>query len=261
MFDIGAGELLVIGIVALVVIGTKELPGVLRQVGKATGKMRQMAGEFRAQFDEAMREAELHDAAKQLGDLKQDVLDTAHRLNPVNDIRSELQSTTALIDQVVKPDTAGVETPKPADLAPLQPAAVKPPEADTAAAKPKRRRAKSAPQALAQEAASSEPALQKTPAERPKSGRKGNLRTSPPAESGANVVALTTSAAKTVTKPATATATKPAAKTTARAPLKLVEAGSSTAKRGVKLDDQTASEPVKPKTRKPKAATPSGSSA
>jgi len=74
MFDIGAGELLVIGIVALVVIGPKELPGVLRQVGKFSGKMRQMAGEFRSQFDEAMREAELEDTRKQLTGLKDDLV-------------------------------------------------------------------------------------------------------------------------------------------------------------------------------------------
>lgn len=134
MFDIGAGELLVIGIVALVVIGPKELPAVLRQVGKATGKMRQMASEFRSQFDEAMREAELQDAAKQLGDLKQDVIDTATRLNPVNDIRSELQSTTALIDSVVQPGDA-LNPPAPAAPSPIESVAPKPPEATAAAAK------------------------------------------------------------------------------------------------------------------------------
>ena len=61
MFDIDSGKLLIIGIVALVVIGPKELPGVLRQVGNALGKVRRMAAEFQGQFMEAMRESELEE--------------------------------------------------------------------------------------------------------------------------------------------------------------------------------------------------------
>jgi sec-independent protein translocase protein TatB len=68
MFDIGWGELLVIGIVALVVIGPKELPGVLRTLGQAMAKVRRMASEFQGQFQEAMREAEMHDIKKQVDD-------------------------------------------------------------------------------------------------------------------------------------------------------------------------------------------------
>ena len=64
MFDFDAGKLLVIGIVALVVIGPKELPRVLRQVGQMVTKLRRMAGEFQSQFMDAMREADLEDAHK-----------------------------------------------------------------------------------------------------------------------------------------------------------------------------------------------------
>ena len=59
MFDIGWCELLVIGIVALIVIGPKELPGALRTLGQWMGKIRRMAAEFQGQFQEAMREAEI----------------------------------------------------------------------------------------------------------------------------------------------------------------------------------------------------------
>ena len=69
MFDIGWSELLVIGIVALVVIGPKELPGVLRSVGFWIGKARRMAGEFQSQFQEAMREAEVADLKKEFDEL------------------------------------------------------------------------------------------------------------------------------------------------------------------------------------------------
>src|SRR6185295_2195664 len=68
MFDIGWGELLVIGIVALVVIGPKELPGVLRMLGQGMTKIRRMASEFQGQFQEAMREAEMQDIKKQVDD-------------------------------------------------------------------------------------------------------------------------------------------------------------------------------------------------
>jgi sec-independent protein translocase protein TatB len=69
MFDIGWGEFLVIGIVALVVIGPKELPGVLRTIGQTLTKVRRMAAEFQGQFNEAMREAEMSDIKKQVDEL------------------------------------------------------------------------------------------------------------------------------------------------------------------------------------------------
>ena len=64
MFDIGWSELVVIGVVALIAIGPKELPGVLRMVGQWMGKARRMAAEFQGQFNEAMREAEMADIKK-----------------------------------------------------------------------------------------------------------------------------------------------------------------------------------------------------
>ena len=64
MFDIGWSELVVIAVVALIAIGPKELPGVLRMVGQWMGKARRMAGEFQGQFQEAMREAEMADLKK-----------------------------------------------------------------------------------------------------------------------------------------------------------------------------------------------------
>ncbi len=69
MFDIGWGEFLVIGIVALIVIGPKELPGVLRTLGQGMTKIRRMASEFQGQFNEAMREAEMSDIKKQVDEL------------------------------------------------------------------------------------------------------------------------------------------------------------------------------------------------
>ncbi|HEV2508097.1 Sec-independent protein translocase protein TatB [Bosea sp. (in: a-proteobacteria)] len=69
MFDIAWSEMLLIGGVALVVIGPKELPGALRTAGQAIGKIRRMAAEFQGQFNDAMRDAELHDLKKQVDDI------------------------------------------------------------------------------------------------------------------------------------------------------------------------------------------------
>ena len=66
MFDMSWGEVMVIGAVALIVIGPKDLPKALRTVGHMTGKIRRMAAEFQGQFNEAMREAELDDVKQQL---------------------------------------------------------------------------------------------------------------------------------------------------------------------------------------------------
>ncbi|BAM89588.1 putative sec-independent protein secretion pathway component TatB [Bradyrhizobium oligotrophicum S58] len=71
MFDIGWSELLVIGVVALIAIGPKELPGVLRMVGQWIGKARRMASEFQGQFQEAMREAEMADLKKSFDEVKE----------------------------------------------------------------------------------------------------------------------------------------------------------------------------------------------
>jgi sec-independent protein translocase protein TatB len=71
MFDIGWSEFLVIAVVALIAIGPKELPGVLRMIGQWMGKARKMAAEFQGQFQEAMREAEMADLKKSFDEVKE----------------------------------------------------------------------------------------------------------------------------------------------------------------------------------------------
>jgi len=70
MFDIGWSEFVLIAVVALIAIGPKELPGVLRTVGQWMGKARKMAAEFQSQFQEAMREAEMADLKKSFDEVK-----------------------------------------------------------------------------------------------------------------------------------------------------------------------------------------------
>jgi sec-independent protein translocase protein TatB len=73
MFDITSGKLLILAIVALIVVGPKDLPLLLRTVGKYLGIVRRHAAEFRAQLDEVMREAELQDIKKEFDNFGRDM--------------------------------------------------------------------------------------------------------------------------------------------------------------------------------------------
>ena len=64
MFDVGAGELLVILIVAVIVIGPKDLPLAMRTAGRWIGKMRRISAHFRSGIDAMVREAELEEMEK-----------------------------------------------------------------------------------------------------------------------------------------------------------------------------------------------------
>jgi sec-independent protein translocase protein TatB len=90
MFDIGWSELLLIGIVALIAIGPKELPGALRTLGQWMSKVRRMASEFQNQFHEAMREAELADLKKEVDEMASKAQSYAH-FDPIDDIRRDLE--------------------------------------------------------------------------------------------------------------------------------------------------------------------------
>ena len=69
MFDLDVSKLLIVGIAALIFIPPKDLPGVLRQVGQAVGKLRRMAAEFQGQFMDAMKEADLENLKKEISSI------------------------------------------------------------------------------------------------------------------------------------------------------------------------------------------------
>jgi sec-independent protein translocase protein TatB len=121
MFDISWTEFLLIGVVALIVIGPKELPAVLRTVGQWTRKVRTMAADFQGQFQEAMREAEMADLKKQVDDLAHDV----RNYDPLKDVRADVEAAgkdiQASLEQ--KPqETSPPETAAPAVTAEPAPA-------------------------------------------------------------------------------------------------------------------------------------------
>ena len=88
MFDISWTEFLLIGVVALVVIGPKELPAVMRTLGQWTRKVRSMAADFQNQFQEAMREAEMADLKKQVDDMAHDI----KNYDPLKDVRDDFEA-------------------------------------------------------------------------------------------------------------------------------------------------------------------------
>ena len=67
---IGGLEILVIGLLALIVVGPKDLPLLMRKVGRAVGKARAMANEFRSSFDEMARQSELDELRKEVEALR-----------------------------------------------------------------------------------------------------------------------------------------------------------------------------------------------
>lgn len=108
MLDFDAGKLLIIGVVALVVIGPKDLPRVLRQVGQWVGKLRRMAHEFQGQFMEAVKEADLQDLREEVAKL-QDTASIDVHFDPARDIQTELTKAVETPAAVAAP--APVEAP------------------------------------------------------------------------------------------------------------------------------------------------------
>lgn len=124
MFDISWTEFLLIGIVALIVIGPKELPAVMRGLGQWTRKIRSLAADFQNQFHEAMREAEMADLKKQVDDVAQDI----KQYDPLKDVRADVEAIGKDLDAA--PDKSSEEKSPQKELskeaAPESPAAAAP---------------------------------------------------------------------------------------------------------------------------------------
>lgn len=132
MFDIGWGELVIIGIVALIAIGPKELPAVLRTLGQWMGKVRRMASDFQGQFQEAMREAEVSDLKKQFDDAAKaaqfgmdDPLETARKA-----MQDAVEGEPAKPPPAETPAASAPETAAMPEVALAQPAEAAPSAAD-----------------------------------------------------------------------------------------------------------------------------------
>jgi len=146
--EIGASELLVIAAVALIVVGPKDLPMLLRKLGQFMAKLRGMAAEFRASFDEMARQSELDELRQQVDALRKGQLDEIAALRAdeaqvaqvFDEIGQELHGT-ARYDPPATPEYAEPLSLPPGDGMP----AAEPEPAPKA--KPARARAKPNPKA------------------------------------------------------------------------------------------------------------------
>lgn len=109
MFDIGWSELLLVLVVALVVVGPKDLPRLMRTVGRWVGQARRMADQFKSSFDEMARESELDELRKEITALRHN--------NPLAEAQDELnramlppEQSAAGTESVPPPDAAAVES-------------------------------------------------------------------------------------------------------------------------------------------------------
>ena len=108
MFGIDSPELLVIAVVALVVIGPKELPNLLRSWGKWMSQMRGMASEFRGHVDEMVRQSELDEVKKQLESAPG--LDL-QALDPTKEIKSAIQDGMAEGEKIMANAKVQIDNP------------------------------------------------------------------------------------------------------------------------------------------------------
>lgn len=126
MFDVSWGEMLLIGAAALIFIGPKELPATLRALGQMTGKVRRMAGEFRAQFDDAMREADIDQVKREFQNMD-DAARSASSFNPIETIRNEIKDAVAPKPTDEPVAQAAVTTGTPLSIEPDLPVPAVPP--------------------------------------------------------------------------------------------------------------------------------------
>lgn len=151
--EIGGLELLVIAAVALIVVGPKDLPVMLRKLGQFTAKIRGMANEFRASFDEMARQSELDELRKEVEAMRRGQL--------AEDAAAD--ASKAQVDQVFKEigdslEGSGVQFHPPMSHqydAPAEPVAAEPaPEPVVEEAKPRARKPKAETAAKPKAAAS-----------------------------------------------------------------------------------------------------------
>lgn len=125
MFDVGWTELLVIGALALIVVGPRDLPRLMRTVGQTVGKVKRMAREFQRSLEDAASEAdlaelkELRDLKKQLGGL---------------DFRQQAAKAQSFLNQPVTPEKSGQRAATATDAAKTAAGSERKPAGDDAAA-------------------------------------------------------------------------------------------------------------------------------
>ncbi len=141
MFDLTSSKLLILAIIALIVVGPKDLPVLLRAVGKYVGILRRQANEFRQYFDEALREQDIANLRAEVDAMKRDVQSTVSSAGraleaDIAAVKSDVEGTTSDINRSIKPPPnspppsqsqlgSAVHTPSP-DVVVAAPDAIEP---------------------------------------------------------------------------------------------------------------------------------------
>ncbi|MGE3334162.1 MAG: Sec-independent protein translocase protein TatB [Rhodospirillaceae bacterium] len=126
MFDLAWSELFVVGLVAVLVLGPKELPTAMRTLAKAIRKVRNLGSEFQGHFNEMLREAELDEVRKQVQKFSQTSLvdHVTNYVDPKGEVAKEVNAALQDPDaQVSAPADQGVATPGAPDVAAVEPPA------------------------------------------------------------------------------------------------------------------------------------------
>jgi sec-independent protein translocase protein TatB len=89
MFDLGWSELLLVAVLAIIFVGPKDLPKLMRTAGQYVAKMRAMAREFQNSFEDLARETELEELRKQIADLRDETM------KPLDDMKAAMNSATS----------------------------------------------------------------------------------------------------------------------------------------------------------------------
>ena len=132
MFDFGVGytELLVIAVVALIVVGPKDLPKLLRHLGRFTAAVRRMAAEFQRHLDEVAREADVDKVTSELRDATRFDLGEGDMRKAAADLRSALENTAPAADPHAPAQLPPLAEPpaeplaEPPDVPPTEPPVV-----------------------------------------------------------------------------------------------------------------------------------------
>jgi sec-independent protein translocase protein TatB len=130
MFDFGVGytELLVIAVVALIVVGPKDLPKLLRHLGQFTASVRRMAGEFQRHLDEVAREADVDKVTSDIREATRFDLGEGEMRKAAADLRTALESTAPASDPHAPTPPSSTEPPSVVADAPAALPEAPPPE-------------------------------------------------------------------------------------------------------------------------------------
>jgi sec-independent protein translocase protein TatB len=137
MLDIGWSELLVVAVVAIVVVGPKDLPKLMRSFGFYAGKLRRAASDFQRQFDEAMAESEADEVRKNIEAIRSGMGGTVDLDAPTNKPVMMPTPAPAAIEEAIVPPLPKPKPKPKAKQAAKREAPAKPKAASKATAKAK----------------------------------------------------------------------------------------------------------------------------